>query len=181
MEVIENGFDNCEDFWFLARNSGKKLRSTEKLSSKAISWLSPLIAWIPLILLAVAIATRKTVFSVNKRRDSLSRGSHISRKKAKTMRMSQPGQVFLCLAKDLFIPSSICVTIILVENFGLWTPLVKDMVRAMADLYPAMVVGDNFLTSKRNCKKSVNCGTEGWIGSTLCFWQYSNHTFQRRS
>ena len=101
MEVIEKGLERSKVFWFLARNSGRKVRCTEEPSSKAMSLLSPLIACIPLILLAVAIATRKTVLSVKRRRGSLFKGPQASLRKDKTTRISQPGQVFLMVERVL--------------------------------------------------------------------------------
>ena len=148
--------------WFLERKLGDGNKDTLVQSDWCLMFLC-CHAWISLLLLPEPRAKRKTVLKVRCFKDASLRGS-------------KGAFVSWCSTKERFqegiplCPLGLSLWKLSKRRVRLSSLLILTVVfpslSAMADLYPSMVLGCNFLSSKRCIRKSATEFTGGDLKST---------------
>ena len=148
--------------WFLERKLGDGKRDTLDQSDWCLMFLC-CHAWISLLLLPEPRAKRKTVLKVRCFRDASLRGSKGAFVSwCSTRERFQEGIPLRPLGLSLWKLSKRRVRL----SSLLILTVVSPSLSAMADLYLSMVLGCNFLSSKRYIRKSATNFTGGDLKST---------------
>ena len=148
--------------WFLERKLGDGKRDTLDQSDWCLMFLC-CHAWISLLCLPEPRAKRKTVLKVRCFRDAFLRGSKGAFVSwCSTRERCQEGIPLRPLGLSLWKLSKRRVRL----SSLLILTVVLPSLSAMADLYPSMVLGCNFLSSKRCSRKSATDFTGGDLKST---------------
>ena len=148
--------------WFLERKLGDGNKDTLDQSDWCLMFLCCQ-AWISLLLLPEPRAKRKTALKVRCFRDASLRGSKGAFVSwCSTRERFQEGIPLRPLGLSLWKLSKRRVRL----SSLLILTVVLPSLSAMADLYPSMVLGCNFLSSKRYIRKSATDFTGGDLKST---------------